>query len=306
MTMIRSIKELLEKAESLPSKTVAIAAAHDDAALSAAVEAKQKNIADAILVGIKGRIEDKLSELGAPKNLFEIIDREDDAEAVAEAVRLIRDGRAHVLLKGKVKTGTLIKGVLDREKGLRTGRLLSDVFIFNCPIRGQNRIIGITDGGLNLLPDLKQKAEIIQNAVEAFHRLGYEEPKVAVLSAVEAVNPDLQSTVDAAELAKMYKQGEFKGCVVDGPLAMDLAISEEAARIKGFESQIAGKADILVFPNIESANITAKALMYMIPFEPSHVIVGATAPVLIPSRSDSSEAKLNAVAFGCIAAHRED
>ncbi len=302
--MIKSIDELLKKAEELPSKTVAIAAAHDDAALEAAIEAKRKNIANSVLIGKKDEIEAMLEKLGVAKDFFEIIGREDDSEAVAEAVKLIREGSAHVLLKGKVKTGTLIKGVLDKDRGLRTGRLLSDIFIFDCPMKDEHRLMGITDGGLNLAPNMEQKAQIIKNAVEAFHRLGYGNPKVAVLSAVEVVNPDIQSTIDADGLAKMYKNGEFENCVVDGPLAMDLALSEKAAEIKGFESPVAGKADILVFPNIESANITAKALMYMLPFEPSHVIVGASAPVLIPSRSDSSEAKLNALAFGCMAAQQ--
>ena len=158
--------------------------------------------------------------------------------------------------------------------------------------------MGITDGGINLAPDLSAKGQILQNALEVFRALGYDRPRVAVLSAVEKVNANLPSTVDAAELARQGKEGRFGPCEVAGPLAMDLAVSAESARRKGVESPVAGRADILLFPNIEAANITAKAIQYMVPFEPGHVVVGAAAPVLIPSRAESAQAKVNAVAVG--------
>jgi phosphate butyryltransferase len=304
--MIGSMRELVEQAKSLPGKRVVIAAAQDEAALGAAVEAERIGLAEPLLVGVKAEIERTLEKLGAPKDKFEIVVKNEEMEAVGESVRLIREGRAHVLLKGKTKTGTLLKAVLDKERGLRTDRLLSDVFIFDCPFRREHRIMGVTDGGITPVPTLEQKVQITKNAVEAFHSLGYEKPKVAHLSAIETVSPGIQSTVDAAEIAGMYKKGELENCIVDGPLAFDLAVSKDAAEMKSFVSPVAGEADILIGPTIEASNILAKSLMYTAPFEPGHVIVGARAPVLICSRSESSEAKLNAIAFGCLMAHWQE
>jgi phosphate butyryltransferase len=213
-------------------------------------------------------------------------------------VELVREGQGHILMKGKVTTGDLLKAVLHRDHGLRTGRLLSDVFLFDWPLPGDSRLMGITDGGINLAPDVAAKAQILANALEVFRVLGYEEPKAAVLSAIEKVNENLPSTLDGQELAKMASEGAFGRCQVDGPLAMDLAVSAEAASRKGVSSPVAGKADILLFPSIEAANITAKALQYLVPFEPGHVVMGARAPVLIPSRAESAQAKVNSVAVG--------
>jgi phosphate butyryltransferase len=176
--------------------------------------------------------------------------------------------------------------------------LLSDVFHFNSPLPESDRLIGITDGGINLAPDLDTKARILSNALEVFGTLGYDKPKVAVLSAIEKVNPDLPSTVDAAELAKRAGEGAFGSCEVAGPLAMDLAVSKESARRKGVDNPVAGEADILLFPSIESANIAAKTVQYLAGAEVGHVVVGAAAPILIPSRSESVRAKKNAVALG--------
>jgi phosphate butyryltransferase len=191
-----------------------------------------------------------------------------------------------------------LKEVLHGERGLRTGRLLSDVFLFDSPLPGDPRLIGITDGGINLAPDVETKARILTNGLDVFRDLGYEKPKVAVLSAIEKVNPALPSTVDAAELAERAGSGAFGPCDVAGPLAMDLAVSAEAAIRKGVKTPVAGAADLLVFPSIEAANITAKAIQYMADVQVGHVVVGAAAPVLIPSRSESVQAKANAVALG--------
>jgi phosphate butyryltransferase len=201
-------------------------------------------------------------------------------------------------MKGKVTSADLMKQVLHRESGLRTDRLLSDVFLFDSPLPGQARLIGITDGGVNLAPDLETKTRILANALEVFWTLGYEKPKVAILSAIETVNPDLPSTVDAAELVQQAEGGHFGPCEVAGPLAMDLAVSKESAERKRVNTPVAGSADILLFPSIESANITAKTVQYMAGVEVGHVVVGAAAPVLIPSRSESARAKTNAVALG--------
>lgn len=295
---VKSLQDLTLRARALPTRIVVIAAAQDDVALEAAAVAEEEGLARCILVGDQHRIEAILWDLGKDPKDFQIVNRQELQEAVAVAVELVRAGEGHILMKGKVTTGDLLREVLHRERGLRTGRLLSDVFLFDSPLPGEPRLLGITDGGINLAPGLEAKTQILKNALDVFRALDYERPKVAVLSAIERVNPDLPSTLDAAELARMGREGMFGACEVEGPFAMDLALSAEAAERKGVKSGIAGKADILLFPNIESANITAKAIQYMVPFEPGHVVVGATAPVLIPSRAESARAKVNAVALG--------
>jgi len=295
---LSSLSELTRKARSLPTRIVVIAAAQDGVALEAAALAEEEGLARCVLVGDQHRIEALLWELDRDPRNFQILDRQEIHDAVALAVELVRNGEGHILMKGKVTTGELMKEVLHRERGLRTGRLLSDVFLFDAPLPGEKRLMGITDGGINLAPDLETKARILTNAVEVFQALGYEKPKVAALSAHERVSQDLPSTVDAAELARRGAAGLFGSCEVAGPLAMDLALSAEAARRKGVESTVAGAADILLFPSIEAANIAAKTVQYMVPLEPGHAVVGAAAPVLIPSRSESARAKVNAVALG--------
>jgi phosphate butyryltransferase len=302
---ITSMGELLDRARSLPPRVVVIACAQDDVALEAAAMAEEEGLARSILVGDRGSIEALLLEMRRDPTGFQIVDCPLAEEAVATSVGLVREGQGHMLMKGKVTTGELLREVLHRDRGLRTGSLLSDVFLFDSPLPGNPRIMGITDGGINLAPDLEAKARILSNAVGLFHALGYGRPKVAVLSAIETVNPDLPSTLDAAELARMGREGRFGSCEVAGPLAMDLALSRESARRKGVESPVAGEADILLFPSIEAANITAKALQYMVPFEPGHVVVGARVPVLIPSRAESARAKVNAVAVGRLMVDRE-
>jgi phosphate butyryltransferase len=295
---LTSMSHVVQKARSLPTRIVVIAGAQDDVALEAAALAEESGLARCILVGDQHRIEAILWDLERDPKDFQVVNRQELHEAVALAVELVRGGEGHILMKGKVTSGDLLKAVLDRDHGLRTDRVLSDVFLFDSPLAGDPRLIGITDGGVNLAPDVEAKAQILANAVGVFWALGYEEPKVAVLSAIEKVNPKLQSTLDAQELARRAAQGEFGRCRVDGPLAMDLAVSEEAARRKGVSSSVAGRADILLFPSIEAANVTAKALQYLVPFEPGHVVVGARAPVLVPSRAGSPQAKVNSVAVG--------
>jgi phosphate butyryltransferase len=292
------MRNLIRKARSLPTRIVVIAAAQDEVALEAAAVAEEEGLARCILVGDQHRIEALLWDLGRDPKDFQIVDRQEIHESVATAVRLVREGEGQILMKGKVTSGDLLKEVLHREKGLRGDRLLSDVFLFDSPLPGEPRLIGITDGGINLAPDLKTKAQILSNALEVFRALGHEKPKIAVLSAIEQVNPDLPSTVDAAELARMAREGAFGACDVAGPLAMDLAVSADAARRKGIETPVAGVADILLFPSIEAANIAAKTVQYMARVEVGHVVVGATSPVLIPSRSESVQAKTHAVALG--------
>jgi len=295
---LTSLKDLARRARSLPTRIVVIAAAQDEVALEAAAVVEEEGMARCVLVGDQHRIEGLLWDLGRDPVHFQIVDRQELHEAVATAVRMVREGQGHILMKGKVTSGDLLREVLHRERGLRTGRLLSDVFLFDSPLPGEPRLMGITDGGINLAPDLEAKAQILSNALGVFRALGYERPKVAVLSAIEQVNPDLPSTVDAAELARKGEEGAFGSCDVAGPLAMDLAVSAESARRKGVSTPVAGAADILLFPSIEAANIAAKTVQYMTGAEVGHAVVGAAAPVLIPSRSESVQAKIYAVALG--------
>ncbi|MBN2356443.1 bifunctional enoyl-CoA hydratase/phosphate acetyltransferase [candidate division KSB1 bacterium] len=297
--MIKDFDQLLEQARGGDAITVAIAAAADEAALAAVVDAQKQGFVKGVLFGDTAKIKTILKEMAlAAKMKFDIRDMADDVQAAAAAVTCVRNGEAHILLKGKIKTANLLRAVLDAEKGLRSTHLLSDVFMFQDDSRPDNKLIMITDGGVTIKPDLKQKIEIIENAVAVAHALGNTNPRVAILSAIETVNPNIPSTQDAAILTKMNQRGQIKGCIIDGPLALDNAVSEEAARIKGIVSPVAGHADILVCPEIESGNMLAKSTTYWAKFRLGHVIMGTTAPVMIPSRSDSSDSKLLSMALG--------
>ncbi len=298
--MIKNFDELIQKVKDT-SKTIAVVCAHQETALSAVIEAKRQKIANSILIGDSKIISEMLDELGEDPASFEIIDEKDPTKAVLISTSLARNGEAHVILKGKIDTTTLMKGVLNKESGLRKGRLLSDVFVFEYPEKNsESKLVLMSDGGVVLNPTLEQKIEIIKNAVEVANKLGIENPKVALLSATELVIEDLTSTIDAIKIKQLNQEGKITGCVIDGPLALDLAISEESAIEKGIKSEVAGKADILIVPNIESGNILGKSLTYFAHYKIGHVITGAIAPILIPSRADKMEAKLNSIALGVL------
>lgn len=302
MKPINNFNELIDTVKNLKSKKVVVASAHNDAALHAVVEAKKMQVADSILIGDAFKIKEILQDLDYKNtNDFEIIDEKDDVVAAEISVELIRQKKADILLKGKVDTSTLMKIVLNAEKGLRTGRTLSDAFIFQFDDKvGDNKLIIITDGGLNLFPDLNQKIEIIKNAVEVAHALGNEIPKVAILSAIETVNPNIPGTLDAAIISKMNERGQIKNCIIDGPLALDNAISPKSAKEKGIKSPVAGYADILIATNLEMGNVLAKSTTYFAKLRLGHVIIGAKAPILIPSRADNADAKLLSICLGIV------
>jgi phosphotransacetylase len=297
---IRSLTVLRERAAALPPRRVAVAAATGPETLKAAVLARTGDLAHPILVGPPVEIRAGLATLGADPDSFDIVPAEDTDSAVALSIELVREGMADILMKGAIPTSSLMRAVLHPELGLRTDRLLSDVFIFDFTSGPEARIVGITDGGVIPRPTLEQKEQILRNAVEAFHALGIEKPKVALLAAVESVSEAFPSTGEAAEVARRFRNGDYSNCVVDGPLAVDLALSDEAARLKGFESPVAGAADVMLFPDLESANMAAKSVEYVAPLEPAHCIVGARAPVLIPSRSETAGARLMSIAFGAL------
>lgn len=296
--MIRNFDELLELVRSHPRKTVAVAAAHTPTAIDAAVMAYRQNLGDALLIGDAVFITEYLKTNAADLiDAFTIIDTGSDLVAAAKvSVQAVRDGKADLILKGKCDTGMLLKTVLDKENGLRTGNVMSDILAYETP----DRVILMGDGGFLPLPDLKEKISVINNSVAVAHKLGAENPKVALLTHSEKVNPKIQSTVDAAIISKMNIRGQIKGCTIEGPLAFDNAISPEAARLKGIDSPVAGDADILVVPNIEAGNLFGKTLTYYCKYRVCHVVMGAKAPIIIASRADDAETKMLSIALGII------
>jgi phosphate butyryltransferase len=297
---LRSVAALRARAASLPRRRVAVAMATGTETLRAAIAAAEGGLARPILVGPGREVEEGLRSLGADPAGFEIVRGDDPAAAAGRAVALVREGSADVLLKGAVSTSTLIRAVLDTERGLRADRLLSDVFVFDFAATPEPRIVGITDGGVVPRPTLEQKREILRNGVDVFRALGVAAPRVALVAAVETVTAAFPSTAEAAELARTGGEGIEGEVLVEGPMGLDLALSPAAVEAKGYRSEIRGAADLLLFPDLESANLAAKAVEYAVPLEPGHVIVGARAPVLIPSRSETAGARLTSIALGAL------
>ena len=303
MMPIPTLERLLSEARARGPVRLVVAAAESTTALQAAGLARRQRLAEVILTGDPAGLRRRLAELGEDPALFTLVAAEDDADAARRAVALVRGGEALVLLKGRLQTGDLLRAVLDRRNGLRSeGRLLSDVLVADHPLSREPRLVGVTDGGVNVAPDLGQKKAIIENAVALFQRLGYLRPKVACLCAVEKVSPAMPHTVDAQALAESNARGELGGCLVSGPLALDNALSEEAAREKGIDHPVAGHADVLLAPTIEAGNALGKSFTYLAHAHVAHVLVGALAPVLIPSRVERAEDKLMSIALGVLAA----
>jgi phosphate butyryltransferase len=299
-TMITSFDDLLRGAASLKPKRILVANPANAETFQAIADAQVKLPTHFLLVGNRATIEGGLADAGGDPRKAEVVAAATVQEALEKAIGLARQEKADVLMKGSVDTSTMMRAVLQDSSGLKTGRLLSDIFILEFPERKDNKLIMITDGGMSLSLELKNKVDLIKNAVFVAHALGNPDPKVAVLSATEFVLPNLQSTLDAAALSKMNERGQIKGCVVDGPLALDNAISPEAAEEKGIRSKVAGRADILLAANIESANSLAKSTTYFAGLRLAHVIVGSRIPILIPSRADKSDAKLLSIATGML------
>ena len=297
-TVIDSFDELLQVARQCSSKRIATVFPANAETFEAVATSARSLPSDHLLIGRPSAIEEGLKATGLSSGNVKIIECEKKDDAVRIAIEMARAGEADIVMKGSVDTGSLMRGVLDRERGLRSGGLLSDVFLFEYPARANQKFVMITDGGITVAPGLKEKVDLIRNAVSVAHALGNDRPKVALLSATELVSPAIPSTVEAAEITAMASRGEITGCTVAGPLALDNAVSEEAAHEKGITSPVAGKADILVMHSIEAANALAKSTTYFAGFRLAHVVVGARIPLLIPSRADKSDAKLLSIALG--------
>ena len=292
------LKTYIDRAAQLDTKTVAVAAAEDEEVIEAVAHALDSNLARFILFGNREKILALIKEK-YPKGEEDCrikIKHVDSSNAAAEgAVKSVKNSEAHVLMKGNIPTSLLLKAVLNKDYGLRTGNILSHTAVFEIP--GYDKLILITDSGMNIAPDLEQKVQIIKNAVSIARSIGIENPRVAPLAAVEVVNPAMQATLDAAALTVMNMRGQINGCIVEGPLALDNAVSVFAAEHKGITGKVAGKADILLVPTIEVGNALYKSLVYFANAKVGGVIAGAKAPIVLTSRSDTAESKLYSLAL---------
>ena len=300
--MIHSFHELVDSVKNA-NRRIAVAVAQDAEVLIAVRKAADLGIVKPVLVGDEAAIKSIAAELNISLDGMEIIDEADKVEACRKAVKLVHDGDADVVMKGIVDTSVILKAVLDKDIGLRDAPVLSHVAVFG--VEGFDRLLYITDAAMCIAPDVEQKAHIIGNSVKVAHALGNDNPIVTCVCAVEKVNPKMQATLDAAELVERNKRGEITGCTVCGPLALDNAISEEAAKHKGITDPNAGKSDIILVPYIEAGNIFYKSLTYMAKAQNAGMIVGAKAPVVVTSRADSDETKLNSIALAIAVAAKK-
>ena len=299
--MIKHLDELLKAAQSQSKMRLAVAAAQDLDVLQSVADAKKYNIVDAILIGDVAKIKELAAEINMDLNDYTIIDKPDLMDSALEAVKLVSSGQADFVMKGLLDTSILLKAVLDKEVGLRTENLLSHVMVYEMPT--YHKLLFLTDGGMNIEPSLDEKKSILKNTIVAAKALGNNEIKVACLAAKEKVSDKMKSTVDGAELKKLATEGYFgTGVIVEGPIAFDLAVSKEAAEIKGYKSPVAGETDIMLVPTIEVGNGIGKALTYMANGKSAGVIMGAKAPVVLVSRADSAETKLYSIALGSVIA----
>ena len=299
--MSKSFKEILEKVKSLPKKTVSVAVAQDSEVLLAVKAAKEKGIADSVLFGDAEKIEALAKEIGMNLEDYKVVDIKDPIEAAHEAVKYVHDGKADMYMKGLLETKDFLRSVLDKEVGLRSGRPLSHVCVFEN--KGYGKLLFFTDVAFVPYPTLEEKVSIIENTVEICRAVGVECPKVAPLTAVEVVNPKMPETVEAAELTKMNEEGNIKNCIVNGPLSFDLATCPEAALHKGATGRkIVGDADVLLFPDIHAGNIAYKAFVHCVEGVNGNMITGTSAPVILTSRADSFEVKVNSLALAALVA----
>ncbi|MBE1283835.1 MAG: bifunctional enoyl-CoA hydratase/phosphate acetyltransferase [Rhodobacteraceae bacterium] len=293
---------LLAEAAPLDPIRTAVVAPETGDALSGPVLAAQHTLIDPILVGYPKRIAEAAEQEDLDLNGFQIVEARDHRLAARMAVQLVREKQVQALMKGHLHTDVFLGEIVKRDTGLRAGRRLSHVFVMDVP--GLEHLLLVTDAAINITPDLKTKADIVQNAIDLAHSLGLEQPKVCILSAVETVNPAIPSTLDAAILSKMADRGQITGGLVDGPLAMDNAIDLRAATTKGIRSLVAGRAEVLVVPNLEAGNMLAKELIYLAHAESGGVVMGAKCPIILTSRSDDEKARLASCAVAALHAAR--
>ena len=297
VNMLKNFEAMVQMVKNEPvKKRLVLACAHDEHSLDAVYEAYKEGIITPVLVGRENEIREIMEE-----NAFDfegnetVYDVADDVECARHAVSLIREGEGDFLMKGRMQTADLLKQVVNKETGLQVGKIMSHVGIFQVP--NYHKLLVLTDGGMLVAPDLSQKRNIIENAVETLCNMGYEEPKVAVLCAAELLNPKAAESVDAAALKEMNEKGEIRGCIVEGPISYDIAMSKEIADFKGFESPVAGDADVLVTPNMAAGNMLGKSWTITAGGMMAGLIVGAKVPIVLTSRGASAEEKFYSIVF---------
>jgi len=292
--LLRNFGELYKYAKERGPKTLIAAAANDKTIIESCKDAKERGWIKPILVGDK----EKIIKIGEPLGIqdMEIIDITPEEKATEVSVKMISTGKGNILLKGMVSTSVFLREILNKEYGLRTEKILSHIAILDIPNR--NKLLFITDGGMNIKPDLTTKIDIIKNACMVARRFGISKPKVGLLAAIEVVNPDMLETIEAAEIAKMGERGEFGECEIDGPLAMDLLLDKNACEKKNIKSPVCGDVDIIIAPEIVSGNAVAKALIYLANAKAAGTVIGTSKPVVMLSRADDKETKMNSIALG--------
>ncbi|AYD40650.1 bifunctional enoyl-CoA hydratase/phosphate acetyltransferase [Clostridium fermenticellae] len=299
--IFKNFEELIRKVQNSGSKKiVAVVSGQDKHTLQAVFKARGDNIAEPVLIGNKTKINEILNDLKEDLDDSFIIDAENGAAAAAKAVELVNSNKADFIMKGKIQTADLLKAVVNKENGLRTGKVMSHFVINEIP--NYHKLLVTTDGGMMMYPNVDEKKQIIENAVSTLIDMGYEKPKVAVLAAVEKVNPKMPESVDAGLLKEMNQKGEIKNCIVEGPISYDLTMSKESAEIKGYSSPVVGDADVLIFPNITAGNILGKALICSAGGKMAGLIVGAKVPIVLTSRGSSAEEKYLSLVLSASAA----
>ena len=293
--ILKTLNTFIEIATSKSKKKIAVAAAEDQPVLEAIAAARKGNIVEPILVGNRKKIEEISSKIQFDLKGIDIFDEINPSQACKICVGLIRENKAQILMKGMVNTADYLRAILDKENGLRTGQLLSHIGFFE--LKNYHKLLAITDVAQNIAPALEEKIDILNNAVDCFHKIGIENPKIAVIAAVETVNPKMEATIHAALLTMMNRRKQIKGCIIDGPLGFDNAISKESAEHKGIISDVSGDVDLLLTPDIESGNILYKSLTYFANATVAAIILGASVPIVLTSRSDGDRSKLMSIAL---------
>ena len=297
--VLKSLSDLKNIVTGGPIKKMVLAAAQDQHSLGAVIRAWQDKIVEPILIGDKESIQNICLSNNYDISGLRIIHEPETEMAVEMSVKMVSNKQADILMKGKVGTSTLLKCVLNKEWGLRTGNLLSHFALFE--VETYPKVIAVTDVAMNIAPDLKDKIAIINNSVSCLIKLGYKMPKVAILGAVEMVNENMEATLHAALLSKMYQRDQIKNCIIDGPLAFDNAVSLESAQFKGIKSEVAGDTDLLLMPDIEVGNVLYKSLVFFAKAKVASVILGARVPIVLTSRSDSEQAKYDSILLAAAA-----
>lgn len=298
---MKNFSDVIEKVKSQNPYIISVAAAEDKELLKAVKAAADMGFVKPVLVGDEAKINDIISEIDLKP--LKVVAADSPEDAAAKAVKLVKDGEAEVLMKGLINTSVYMRAILNKENGLRTGRLISLLAVYEMP--GYHKLLFCTDSGINVAPDLKQKKDILNNSLIAMKGMGFESPKVAALTANEMVDPKVLSTVDAQGLVDAVANGETENCTIEGPIAFDVAFSKHNAEHKGIDSKIAGDVDMLVFPNIETGNALGKSWLHFNNAKWAGIVLGASAPVILGSRSDTQEIKINSIALGCLASGRD-